>query len=414
MKKRKNKALYPLAALILVMAMVLSACGSAAGAGSAGSTPAAENASTQTRAEQTKTDGSLSTDKKISSALSFQSEDKLDYAKHFSIYRYENGYTLINITDGSRYLVVPEGASEPPDLDKDIVPLHQPAEHTYLAASAVMDMFVKMNAVDSIDFSGESEDKWYIPEAAAAMKAGKLKYAGKYNIPDYEQLLDGQCSLAIESTMILHSPDVREKLMETGIPVLVDHSSYESSPLGRTEWIKVYGVITGHEKEAEKAYQSQKKQFESSVSKSSGKDGPTVAYFSINSNGAASVRKTSDYVPAMISFAGGRYLPDDLTDGKLTSTTTMQMEEFYKRAHKADILIYNSAIEGQISSIDDLLKKAPSLKNFKAVKEGNVWCTSRDMYQSSMEAGTITSDFHSIITDQKVSDKKLTYFKRLK
>ena len=64
--------------------------------------------------------------------------------------------------------------------------------------------------------------------------------------------------------------------------------------------------------------------------------------------------------------------------------------------------------------IDDLLKKAPSLKNFKAVKNGNVWCTSRNMYQSSMEAGTITADFHSIIADQNVSDSRLTFMKRLK
>ena len=48
--------------------------------------------------------------------------------------------------------------------------------------------------------------------------------------------------------------ELKEKLEELGIPVLVDHSSYEPNPLGRTEWVKLYGLLTGHEEEAEAAF----------------------------------------------------------------------------------------------------------------------------------------------------------------
>lgn len=399
--------------LTLILVAALSACGTSA-SGNAGSAGSESSSASRSEGNSPQRDSKLSTDKTISSALTFQSADKLDYAEQFSVYRYDNGFSLINISDDTRYLVVPENASAPPDLDSDITVLQQPVGKIYLAASATMDMFASMGAIDSIAFSGEKQDGWYINEATEAMKKGRIKYAGKYNIPDYELLTDGGCGLAVENTMILHTPEVQEKLIEMNIPVLVDYSSYETHPLGRTEWIKLYGVITDRENQAAKAYNAQKDQYESAVADSSGTKMHTVAYFSINSNGAASVRKSSDYVPAMIKAAGGKYIPDDLTDGKITSTTTMQMEEFYKRAHDADILVYNSAIEGEVSSIDDLLKKAPSLKNFKAVKNGNVWCTSRNMYQSSMEAGTITADFHSIIADQNVSDSRLTFMKRLK
>ena len=57
--------------------------------------------------------------------------------------------------------------------------------------------------------------------------------------------------LAVESTMILHSPKVQEMIEDLDIPVFVDYSSYESHPLGRTEWIKVYGAMLNKEKEAE-------------------------------------------------------------------------------------------------------------------------------------------------------------------
>ena len=55
--------------------------------------------------------------------------------------------------------------------------------------------------------------------------------------------MDEGCNLAIESTMILHTPKVQEMIEMLDIPVFIDRSSYETHPLGRTEWIKVYGVL---------------------------------------------------------------------------------------------------------------------------------------------------------------------------
>ena len=52
--------------------------------------------------------------------------------------------------------------------------------------------------------------------------------------------------------MIHHNPEVQEKLEQFGIPVMVERSSYESHPLGRTEWMKLYAVLLGKEDVAEK------------------------------------------------------------------------------------------------------------------------------------------------------------------
>ena len=89
--------------------------------------------------------------------------------------------------------------------------------------------------------------------AKKAMEDGDIIYAGKYSAPDYEMILNENCGLAIENTMILHTPEVKEQMEKFNIPVLVDHSSYETNPLGRTEWVKLYGMLTGHEDQAEQA-----------------------------------------------------------------------------------------------------------------------------------------------------------------
>lgn len=86
------------------------------------------------------------------------------------------------------------------------------------------------------------------------MADGKITYAGKYSAPDYETIYSADCNLAIENTMIYHTPEVKEQLEKLGIPVFVERSSYEPHALGRMEWIKVYGTLLGCEDKAEKLF----------------------------------------------------------------------------------------------------------------------------------------------------------------
>lgn len=340
---------------------------------------------------------------------------ELLYAEEFSVDYYENGCRLAEIAeDGGRFLVVPEGTEVPSGLDDDIAVIEGAADHIYLSASAVMDHFCRLGAVDAIKLTSTKEEDWYIDEAKMAMKDGRIQYAGKYNTPDYELILDTGCRLAIESTMIFHAPEVREQLEERGIPVLVDRSSYENHPLGRSEWIKLYGVLTGREAEADAVFQEQADKLEevtaavdesrtdSNAEQNDGNaaqdSGNTVAFFYITSSGSVNIRKADDYVSKMIELAGGTYVFEDLADdGTATSTETIQMEDFYAAAKDADYLIYNSTIDGELDNLDELLAKSSLLKNFAAVRSGKVYCTGKNMYQETVETGTMISDIYRML-----------------
>ena len=163
--------------LSVVMAVSLTACGSGSGAGK-------------------------EKDTNISSELTYDHSMELTYAEEFSVDYYNDGYALATVADDGRYLIVPEGKEAPDDLAKDIIVLKQPLTNIYLVASAVMDMFVSIDALDSIRFSSQKEDGWYIEAAKQEMEAGNIIYAGKYSAPDYEQILSEGCGLAIENTMI--------------------------------------------------------------------------------------------------------------------------------------------------------------------------------------------------------------------
>ena len=332
-------------------------------------------------------------------SLVFSHHYQLDYAQQFTADCYEGGYTMVSIPDsGQKFLVVPQDAAEVDSLPADVTVLRQPVENIYLVSTSVMDLILHLDALDSITLSGTKAEGWYLPEAKQAMEAGRIAYAGKYSAPDYEQILAANCSLAIQNTMILHTPEVKEQLEHFGIPVLVERSSYESGPLERMEWIKLYGILLGKEDTAEQVFAAQEATIAPLLEQEP--TGKSCAFFSLSSNNLATVRKGSDYVAKMIEMAGGAYVFSDLTDnGNSLATMNLPLEDFYAGAKDADVLIYNSAIEGTIASVSQLTEKFPLLSEFKAVQNGQVWCTSQSLFQQSMELADLILDMNKVFTE---------------
>ena len=380
----KKKILAVMLAALCMALPVLTGCGNGGSGGSGAaadeSVPAGEGAAEEA----------------LSSELTFTERMDLAYAQCFTVDRYEGGYALITIRDGDRYLLVPEGAEAPADLPEDVWVIKGPVKNTYVAGTADMDYFLAMNAMDCVGFTSLEADGWYLPEVPDLIENGDILFAGKYSAPDYELLLGQGCDLIIENTMILHSPAILEQLRAVGFPVLVDYSSYEPDIRGRMEWIRLYGLLCGHEAEAEAAFEAQA----AAATEERENTGKTVAFFYITSSGTFNVRNSDDYVAQMIELAGGRYIFDDLSSGNATGTTSIQVEEFLAAAADVDYLIYNSTIEGEMESIDDLLERCPQLADCRAVREGHVFTTGKSMYQSVMELGTVVSDIHAMLTGE--------------
>ena len=341
--------------------------------------------------------------------LTYVESVKLDYAEGFAIDRYEDGYFFLDIFEDGKYLIVPEGKEAPEGLADNIRVIHQPLENVYLAATAVMALFDSIDAMDHITMTSIKESEWTIDNAVKAMKEGRITYAGKYSEPDYELILEKNCDMAIESTMIYHTPEVKEMLEELGIMVFVDRSSFESNPMGRTEWIKVYGALTGKLDEATAYFESCKKVI-SELSDFENTE-KSAAFFYITTDGKAVVRSSTDYVPAMISMAGGRYSFDGVVDEDGKTSVSMTMESFYEKARDADYIIYNASIDTTVKSVNDLIAKDPIFAEFKAVKEGKCYSTGSNMYQRTDVISNMIMDFHKVFTGE--DDENLEFLSKL-
>ncbi|MDD7025993.1 MAG: ABC transporter substrate-binding protein [Lachnospiraceae bacterium] len=346
----------------------------------------------------------------ISSQLVYESTMDLEYAKQFRVDFYQEGYALIRVADGRSYLVIPKGKGTPTDLEPGITVLKQPLTNIYMVATAAMDMFCELDALSALRFSSQRAEGWSREEARAEMEKGNILYAGKYSMPDYELIVSEGCSLAVENNMISHSPEVIEKLESFDIPVFIDFSSYENHPLGRVEWVKVYGVLLNSRERAQELFASQVEVLDRVEKKEA--SGKRVAFFFITTNGMVNVRSSSDYVPKMIELAGGKYAFENLPEKESSrSSVNMTMEEFYERAREADYLIYNSTIDGELLSVEELLAREKMLADFKAVQEGNVWCTTKDLYQQSMSIGGMIEDFHRMLSGEEGTENMQYMYK---
>lgn len=386
----------------------------------------------------------------LTDSLTYTGSMSLSCAKEFTVDYYGEDYSLITVHSDSRYLLIEEGAEVPGDLPEDITVLRKPLDHIYAASSSCPDFFRELGTLDRITMTGTKEEDWTIPRIREAVRNEDMIFVGKYSAPDYEYILDEGCDLAIENTMIYHAPEVSEMLERLGIPVLTEYSSYEKEPLGRLEWIRLYGLLTDTQDLADTFFEEQvsrlqeilKDQEEPSGTrdedanknpgnndmngaardgeeKGAGSDSPgaaDVVFFYIASNGSVNVRREDDYVSRMISMAGGRYLLHDLMQdapeaGSHSGSVSLQMESFYDAAKDADVLIYNGTLGESLESLDELLSKSPLLKDFKAVQTGRVYCSKESLFQETTGTCRMIEDFFHVIRGE--DDGTLLYLQKL-
>lgn len=227
--------------------------------------------------------------------LSYQSETKVEHAKYFKIYHYDQGITLLEIDQGKdedtketktkdtkedtdsgltpaqeeklalykakivRYLIVPEDAEIPAGLDKEMIVIQKPKKSAYVGSEEVLEILDKLNATDQITSVGVKQKNCKVEGIAKAMKAKKIIYAGTYKKPENKKLMKSKCDLAILSNKILPDEknekkmsvedqqkryeELAEKFVLLDIPMIVDRSADEKKDDAKEEWSKVYEAI---------------------------------------------------------------------------------------------------------------------------------------------------------------------------
>lgn len=316
-------------------------------------------------------------------------------ATQFSLDAYAGGYRLASLASGDRFLIVPEGSTAPDGLPEGVAVVQQPLANVYLASTGMICLVDAVGALDAVGVSSVRAEDSPVEAFTECLESGEISYGGIYRAPDYELISAAGCPLAIENTNIDHVPEVRAKLEELGVTVLMEQSSREGDMLGRLEWVKLMGALFDREDEAAEVFDDVARRVEEAAAE--GPAGRTVAFFYVNEDGAAVTRRSGDYFCQMIEAAGGAYVSfseEGATESSPT-TVTVEMERFYEGARDADVIIYNGTIDDGVTSLEALSEKNRLIADFKAVREGNVWTCDANLYQQMTSMADIIEDFRA-------------------
>lgn len=363
---------------------------------------------TSNSSSSSNTENSSAVEENYDGKLVFDHKMELKYAEKFSVDYYKGGYKQIKTVDGTTLLIVPEKMSVPKDIDKETIVLQQPIKNIMISSTPTISLINDIGALDSVTLTTYDVDSWYIENVKEALKSKKMTYVGDYKAPDYELISASGTKFAVFSTML--TDDVAAQLDSLGINVMLDRAADENHPLARVEWMKLYGAMFNLEEEAEKKFESQAAYIDEIAKKEN--TGKTVAIFYITSKGKLYARNAGDYMAKMVDLAGGKYVLSDVGIGK-PGTINMEFEAFYEGAKDADYIIYIWSLGGKPNDLNALLERSNILADMKAVKNGNVWCTTPDFFQISNTLGNMVNDINLMLNADEKTDK-LTYLTKLK
>ena len=253
------------------------------------------------------------------------------------------------------------------------------------------------------------------PEIRSRLGSGRIRDVGTDVGLDVEAVVALKPELLITFVVGSSSDGGRAKLAETGIPIAVEGSYMEESPLGRAEWIKFTAAFLGKGAEADSAFAAVDSSYRALAALArTAKRRPTV-FIGAPFGGAWWMASGRTYVGRLLADAGADYLwASDTTRGSLN----LDMEAVLGRAAEADFWIN----AGEWKDLADAKRKDPRNALFKAWKEGNVYtndairCESggRDFYETgASRPDWILADLIHILHPELLPGHKLRWYRRL-
>jgi iron complex transport system substrate-binding protein len=137
-----------------------------------------------------------------------------------------------------------------------------------------------------------------------SIAAGRVKGLGS------SEALDRETLIALRPDAVLAYPfgaQGNATLTAAGLTVVQVSEYLEEHPLGRAEWIRFFGVLTGHEREADSLFTAIEQRYLAQVALASTDTVHPVIFFGSQWNGQWSVPPGNSYMARLIADAGGRY-----------------------------------------------------------------------------------------------------------
>lgn len=260
-------------------------------------------------------------------------------------------------------------------------------------------------------------DYVYNREVRRRLAEGSLPAVGSGSSFNLERLLTATPELVILSVIGPDDPTVK-RLEAVGIPTLALADWREQSPLGRAEWVKLFGAVLGRQEEAQAIFEPRAREYQQLRSRTATipqERRPTVLT-NAPWQGSWPVPGGDSYVARLIEAAGGSYLWGE-REG--TGSIFLDLESVLQRGAGADLWInLNQGWRARA----DAVETDPRLAAFEAYRSNEMYHHNRRVRESGAndfwEAGAtrpdlVLADLMHIFHPHLLPDHELVYYRRL-
>ena len=202
-----------------------------------------------------------------------------------------------------------------------------------------------------------------------------------------------------------------EKFLSEGIGCVQISEYLEMHPLGRAEWIRLFGLLVNKEALADSLFQQIEQRYVAlRDSIANGVDERPVVFAGSMDGDRWAVPSANSYLATLIHDAGGRYL---FTDSSATGNLVLPFETFYSAASTADYwgkIIY----ETNPASSDVIIQGDSRLRNLPAFQKQQVFVCNTlatDYHgRALLEPSVLLNDLQHIFTKAPSESYQPTYF----
>ena len=250
------------------------------------------------------------------------------------------------------------------------------------------------------------------PQIKAMYEKGSIADCGSSMSPDIEKIID------LNADAVLLSPFENSggygRIESIGIPIIECADYMETSPLGRAEWMKFYGLLTGKEEEADSLFRKIEQEY--LTLKQMTKDVPhrPTVITELKYSSAWYVPGGRSTMARMIDDAGADYI---FSYTKESGSVPMSFETVLDKGQKADfwLIKYN---QKQDKTYSELKNDYSPYTNFDAWKNKRIFgCNTSyaNFYEETpFHPEALLRDLIIIFHPEIMKNEKTRYFTGLK
>ncbi len=307
---------------------------------------------------------------KKSSQEESYSSDTIRYAEGFSVQYFED-YTAVEVRDPwdstrllQRYLLVDRNRAVPTKLPKGTVvpiPVRNIVVYTAVHAAIIEQLGEEERII------GACEPRYIeAPAVKERIKSGQIVDMGEATAPNIELMIDKGVESIFVSPFQNSGYGTVEKL---GIPIIEGADYMESLPLGRTEWIRFYGLLFGKEELADSIFRETEKRY-LDLSRLTAKVSARPTVFSEKRYGASWFMPAGEsYMAHLFRDAGADYLFQYLPG---SGSKPLPFEKVLNEAIHADRWLIKYHLSEEMT-YDDLRMEYTPYEYFDAFKKGQIY-----------------------------------------